>query len=304
MTSRAEYRAFERTALRTWAAAAILCSGLTSCTRDEMTNTETQSNPALARGASTERELGSSWRTFATTPVYFGHQSVGGNIVSGLREMNDSGAVPALTIARSRERASVGATGFVEFLIGENGRPESKIADFAAALEQIGDTSAAVAMFKYCYLDITAETNVDALFARHRDAVRAMRRKHPNLTFVHVTVPLTAVESGPRYIAKRLLGKPTMRDSNARRNEFNALLRSEYADEPMFDLARIESTRPDGSRAFTRNGADTVHTLAAEFTDDGGHLNSTGRSVAARELVAVVARTVTERGTATPGATR
>ena len=290
--------------LRTCAAAAILCSGLTSCTRDEMTNTETQSTSAPTSGDATELELNSSWRTFATTLVYFGHQSVGGNIVSGLREMNDSGAGFPLTIVRSRKRASVGANGLVEFLIGENGRPESKLADFAVALEQIGDTAEAVAMFKYCYLDITAETNVEALFARHRDAVRAMRVKHPNLTFVHFTVPLTAVESRPRYIAKRLLGKSTMRDSNARRNAFNALLRSTYADEPIFDLARIESTRPDGSRSFFRSGTDTVHTLAAELTDDGGHLNSTGRSVAARELVAVIARAVAARRIATPNAAR
>lgn len=290
--------------LRTWAAAAILCSVLTSCTREEMTNTETQSTSAPKGGVAREPDLNSSWRTFATTPVYFGHQSVGGNIVDGLREMSDSATGPPLTIVRSRERSSGRAGTLVEFPIGENGLPESKLADFAVALDEIGDTGEAVAVFKYCYLDITAETNVQALFARHRDAVRAMRVKHPNLTFVHVTAPLTAVESGPRYIAKRLLGKSTMRDSNARRNAFNALLRSAYAGEPIFDLARIESTRPDGSRSFFRAGTDTVHTLAPELTDDGGHLNSTGRSMAAREFVAVVARAVDARRIAAPNAAR
>jgi lysophospholipase L1-like esterase len=229
-----------------------------------------------------------SWARLAGAKIYFGHQSVGANVLEGLSELRHARSERPLRILHSRERGS-GASWLVEFTIGENGRPESKVKDFAAALEQIDDTASAIAMFKYCYLDITPGTNVDELFANHRQAVREMRQRHPNLTFVHVTAPLTRVESGPGYLMKRVLGKPTTRESNEKRNRFNAMLREEYAGEPFFDLAKVESTRPDGSRSFFRNGSDVVYTLAPELTNDGGHLNVLGRRAVAEEFAAVIA---------------
>ena len=261
-----------------------------SMTRSELTRTHSDSIPSATSAR------------FTDARIYFGHQSVGGNIVQGLRDLGAARDGSQLRIVRSRERSS-SAPALVEFTIGENGRPESKMKDFAAALQQIDDGGAAIAIFKYCYLDITPETNVELLFASHRDALREMRARHPNLTFVHVTAPLTRLESGPRFLAKRLLGKPTTRDANARRNRFNAMLRDEYADEPMFDLARVESTRPDGSRSFFNEGADVVYTLAPELTDDGGHLNAAGRRAAAEEFAAVIGRVVAEQQLVTQRAT-
>jgi len=229
------------------------------------------------------------WASLAGARVYFGHQSVGGNVIEGLRDLGTAHTERPLKIIHSRE-TSPGTSALVEFNIGENGQPESKMKDFAAALDQIGDTAHAIAIFKYCYLDITPETNVEQLFASHRQALDEMRARHPNLTFVHVTAPLTNPESGARLLAKRLLGKPTAREANAKRNRFNAKLREQYAGEPIFDLAKVESTRPNGSRSFFQSGGEVVFTLAPELTDDGGHLNATGRRAAAKEFAAVIGR--------------
>ena len=229
-----------------------------------------------------------TWDQLTETRIYFGHQSVGGNIVEGLRELAPARSELPLRIVHSRDRSA--GNGLFEFFIGENGHPDSKTNDFAAALQQIDDGAPAIAVFKYCYLDITPETNVEHLFASHRKALREMRVRHPNLTFIHVTAPLTRVETGPRSLVKSLLGKTAGRDANVKRNAFNAMLRREYEGEPIFDLAKVESTRPDGSRSFFRNGPDVVYTLAPDLTDDGGHLNAAGRRVAAEEFVAVIAR--------------
>jgi hypothetical protein len=260
------------------------------------------SNGERRAGASTATTRGvdsSEWTLLRDARIYFGHQSVGGNIVEGLRETGIAGESGPLTIVRSRERGAGPA--LQEFQIGENGRPESKIADFAAVLQQVADPDGGVAVFKYCYLDIGADTDVDRLFARHRDAVREMRSRNPMLTFVHVTAPLTTLEAGPRYLVKRVLGKPTTRDANTKRNAFNEMLRKEYAGEPIFDLARVESTRPDGTRSFFTANGDTVYTLSPEFTEDGGHLNAAGRRAAALEFAAVLA---SARRRATPAAAR
>jgi lysophospholipase L1-like esterase len=267
------------------------CVWLISCTVEQVNDSTNRSEVAVTHSDSS---AAASWARLADARIYFGHQSVGRNIVEGLRELSAVRNGSQLRIVRSRERSS-GMPGLVEFTIGENGRPESKMKDFAAGLEQIDDTTAAIAIFKYCYLDITPETNVEQLFESHRKALQEMRAQHPNLTFVHVTAPLTRLESGPRFFAKRLLGKPTTRDANVRRNRFNAMLREEYAGEPMLDLAMVESTRPNGSRSFFNEGADVVYTLAPELTDDGGHLNAAGRRAAAEEFAAVIGRVAAER---------
>jgi lysophospholipase L1-like esterase len=267
------------------------CVWLTSCSGEHVNDSTIRSELAGTHSDSIPAAL---WARLAEARIYFGHQSVGGNIVEGLRDLSAERNGTHLRIVRSRERSS-GTPGLVEFAIGENGRPESKMKDFASGLEQINDTAAAIAIFKYCYLDITPETNVELLFENHRKSLHEMRVKYPNLTFVHVTAPLTRLESGPRFLAKRLLGKPTTRDANAKRNRFNAMLRAQYAAEPIFDLATVESTRPNGSRSFFHSGADVVYTLAPELTDDGGHLNATGRRAAAKEFAAVIGRVVAAR---------
>lgn len=271
---------------------------LISCTGEQVTDSTKRSEPTPSNSISS-----ASLPSLAEARIYFGHQSVGRNIVDGLRDLGAGRNGSQLRIVGSRE-GSTSAPALVEFTIGENGRPESKMKDFATALQQIGDTENAIAIFKYCYLDITPETDVELLFASHRKALQEMRVRHPSLTFVHVTAPLTRLESGPRFLVKRLLGKPTTRDANARRNRFNAMLREEYDGEPMFDLAKVESTRPNGSRSFFNDGADVVYTLAPELTDDGGHLNAAGRRAAAEEFATVIGRVVAEQQPVTQRATR
>ena len=275
------------------------CVWLISCTGEHVNDSTIRSE---LDGTRSDSIPAASWDRLADARIYFGHQSVGGNIVEGLRDLSAARSGSQLKIVRSRERSS-SMPALVEFTIGDNGRPESKMKDFAAALQQIDDTAAAIAIFKYCYLDITPETNVELLFVSHRKALHEMRARHPNLTFVHVTAPLTRLESGPRSFAKRLLGKPTTRDANAKRNRFNAMLREQYAGEPMFDLAKVESTRPNGSRSSFNKGADVVYTLATELTDDGGHLNATGRRAAAQEFAAVIGRIAAARQLAVQRAT-
>jgi len=73
-------------------------------------------------------------------------------------------------------------------------------------------------------------------------------------------------------------------------NRFNDMLIAEYSSRaPVFDLARAESTYPDGRSCFVRQGSKTVYALAPEYTTDGGHLNALGRKWAARAFVAFLA---------------
>ena len=66
---------------------------------------------------------------------------------------------------------------------------------------------------------------------------------------MHVTAPLMERPSGVKVQLNRLLGRLIWGDAaNLKRSTFNEKLRAAYAGEPIFDLAAVESTRPDGSR--------------------------------------------------------
>jgi len=206
--------------------------------------------------------------------VYFGHQSVGANILQGVKELGPEAEM----------RFSIKD----EFL-AENGEPLRKLENFKQA---VGEGSRYdIALVKFCYVDVDAGTDARALFERYRATIDELRAKNPRTTFVHVTLPLTTVQTGPKALAKRLLGRaPYGTIENVRRAEYNSLLRRSYAGlEPIFDLARLESTAPDGTVATVTWNGSTVPAMAPAYTDDGGHLNAAGRARAAREFLAVLA---------------
>jgi len=206
--------------------------------------------------------------------IYFGHQSVGANILHGVKEL---GQTSGLRLAIKDE------------FLAENGDPLRKLENFKKA---VGEGSRYdIALMKFCYVDIDADTDVRALFERYRATLAELRAANPRTTFVHVTLPLTTAQTGPKALAKRLLGRaPYGTIENVRRAEYNSLLRRTYAGrEPIFDLARLEATAPDGTLAMVTWDGSTVPAMAPAYTDDGGHLNAAGRARAAREFLAVLA---------------
>ena len=207
--------------------------------------------------------------------IYFGHQSVGANILQGVKELSRAAGVPLF---------------IKDELVAENGDPQRKLESFAKSLGSGAHYD--VALVKFCYVDIDAETDAAALFDRYRIAVNELRARNPRTVFVHATLPLTTVQTGPKAWAKRLLDRaPYGTVENVRREQYNRLLRATYAGrEPIFDLARMEATAPDGKLVTVTWEGVTAPALAAEYTDDGGHLNALGRARAAREFIAVLAR--------------
>ena len=207
--------------------------------------------------------------------IYFAHQSVGANILQGVKELSARAGVPVFV---------------KDEFVPENGDPLRKLENFR---HSVGTGSRYdIALVKFCYVDVDADTDVAALFDQYRMVMSELRAKNPRTVFVHVTLPLTTVQTGPKAWVKRLLGRsPYGTVENVRRDEYNRLLRSTYAGrEPIFDLARLESTAPDGKLVTVTWDGFTAPAMAPEYTKDGGHLNALGRARAAREFIAVLAR--------------
>lgn len=227
----------------------------------------------------------------ANHKVFFGHQSVGDDIVRGLRDLIAAEPRLKLRILQSAEPQLVYGPAFVESHIGCNADPQSKIEAFRAIVEKGIGRQAWIAICKFCYVDICPSTDVPRMFAMYRHGIDNLKAKYPLLRVVHVTIPLTSADPAVKGWAKMLLGRATARDLNRKRNEYNRLLVQAYGGtDPIFDLAEIESTGHDGTRAEFKEGGQQIFALAREFTRDGGHLNEAGRRIVAEQLLLALAK--------------
>ncbi len=226
-----------------------------------------------------------AWDALAGKRIFFGHQSVGQNILDGLRDVRASHPAVRLDIRETADPSDFGAPVFAHAFVGENRNPKSKIDEFRKILEGGVGRLADIVFLKLCFVDIDRTTDVDGLFRYYEDAVRGLAGKFPALKIIHVTVPLTNQPAGLKAMVKKALGRyPGIQEDNIKRNEFNERMRGRYGS-AVFDLAAREATSLGGVKAsFSRDGR-TYDLLQRAYTGDGGHLNGLGRRIAAVDLL-------------------
>ena len=227
----------------------------------------------------------------ARTKVFFGHQSIGMNVLGGVAGVYAGHDISSPAIGQDASQAGQEG-GFIRHaFIGENGEPLLKIRDFDAKMRSgVGD-EVDVAMMKLCYADIADDTDVGALFAAYRKTLANLERDFPGITFVHVTVPLMTEQGLLSMLKSRLTGATGNGPAaNAARERLNALFRQEYAGRHCFDLAAIESTAPDGSRAVGTYQGQHYFRLYDGYASDSGHLNDAGARVAASAWLKTLAQ--------------
>jgi hypothetical protein len=226
----------------------------------------------------------SAWQALEKKRVVFGHQSVGDNILNGIKQL---AARDSVSINISQQRTAPFQPGISHFYIGNNTDPTSKIQDFAAAIDESAAQGADVALMKLCYIDFNADTDAKQLANDYITSLESLAKKYPHTRFVAVTAPLTAVQTGPKAWVKRLLGKPLNGAvDNAKRGEFNTLLRQQYlAEGRLFDLAKAETEASGQAACMTQVDGRQVEVLCPEITNDGGHLNDHGQVLLGAELV-------------------
>lgn len=230
------------------------------------------------------------WEALANRRIFFGHQSVGRNILAGVRKVLERDPRITLRLVQTDAPGGVDGPAFIDANIGRNGDPESKAAAFVRAIESGFGDSGGIALFKYCYVDVLPSTDVDALFDDYVETIESLKLEYPGLTIVHVTLPLKRLRGGKREWVMRLLGRSTDMALHAKRSRYNDLLRAKYeGTDPIFDLAALESTRADGTRSAVRYRGRTVYTLAPEWTNDGVHLNEAAQIRVAEQLLILLA---------------
>jgi len=217
---------------------------------------------------------------FAGQRIFFGHMSVGNNILSGLDEVHashDVARAAEIQIEPGEAPALPGDGVLVHSLIGENRHPVGKLENFDATLRAGVAEQVEVAALKFCYIDIRWNSDVEELFARYQKTLGQLEADYPDVRFVHMTVPLTTGPHGIRDHLKVLVG----RNDNAARERYNDLMREAYGPDQLFDIAALEATAPDGT-ARERE-------LIGGYSSDGAHLNAAGSARIAAQFITFLA---------------
>ena len=239
-------------------------------------------------------------QTLASAGIYFGHQSVGGNVLQGLAELATQEGV-ALRIVEIPAGVDDDLPGIVHARVGRNREPQTKCDAFGQFLTRQVDRQWDAAVLKFCYADLgeRAERDPARLIQSYKRTVESIRVARPDLLLVHATAPLLSEGLGKRNAIRKLFGLGTSNDDdNVIRNQYNELLRKEFDGAPLFDVARAESTRQDGTRTGFQKDGRFVFSMAPEFTYDEGHLTPKGRRWVAREFARSLATALRERESA------
>ncbi len=233
-----------------------------------------------------------SLKKISLKKIYFGHQSVGYNIMDGVKEIISNYPDVKMRIIESNNSDDYNDHVFGHSKNGKNVDPKSKIDAFEKTMNNGLGQKTDISFFKFCYVDFNAETDVNQVFSDYSSAMERLRKKYPNTRFIHITCPLSNIIGNKNKIKdliKSIIGKQTNKErhlaANIKRNEFNELLKKKYSKEEIFDLAGIESTYPNGQKEkFKKNGKE-YYALVPEYTYDGGHLNKKGKKLIAGEFL-------------------
>ena len=266
----------------------LLTSG---CSGDDM-DINQHSNEQIKTISQIPKE---KWDSLSRKKIFFGHQSVGNNIIDGIRDLMKENQQIKLNIVKTSSLSDFNKPLFAhDNNLGKNNDPKSKIDSFVDFMEKGLGNKTDIAFMKFCFVDIDSRTNINSLFNDYNRAMSEIRKKYPRTILVHFTVPLLRKsETTFKSFIKGLIGKKDNffdNDHNVARNEFNELIKNEYGGkELVFDLAMFESTYTDGRReTFTKNGKK-YYSLVLDYTTDGGHLNETGRKKIAEQLLIFLA---------------
>jgi hypothetical protein len=222
--------------------------------------------------------------------IYFGHQSVGFNIVDGINDIMAVHANIQLNIIETSDHNNFKTGVFAHSRVGQNVNAASKIEAFKSIMHNGIGNKADIAFFKFCYVDITGKSDVEKLFQEYKTALSELTSQYEDTLFIHCTVPLKTTHTTWKTWLKKILGKHIWEyEDNIKRNDFNSLLMSTYSGkEPIVDIARAESTYSDGKRQMFKKGSNIYYALIPAYTDDGGHLNKTGRKKVAVAMLSTL----------------
>jgi hypothetical protein len=247
---------------------------------------------AMNRSKTMDPEISKKITIISQNNIYFGHRSVGQNIIEGLTKINSEYGNNEIKIKELQNISDYKGNYFIHSNIGNNGDPKSKFKEFAKIIDNSANIN--IAMMKLCFVDFNKNTDVMDIFNSYTSMIDSLQNKFPSITFLHFTVPLKSQPSWANKI-KDIIKNREKEDprENLKRNEYNELILSKYSKDYIFDLAGAESTYPDGKREFMMVDDKISYTLINNYSTDGGHLNVEGQQIITTKLINKIYKVLT-----------
>lgn len=213
----------------------------------------------------------------------FAHQSVGMQVIQGIQTLCDMYGLPDPTVIDVETGTIPGSGPYLgHWYVGTNGDGFSKLTDYNTTIRGGLYTQADIFVLKFCYADLRPNVGYtpQQLFDQYKLIMDGLIADFPTKTFILATetIVMEADEDGP---------------NNGLRMTFNNLVRAEYGDSHLWDIALALSTDPDGNRIRTGTAPNYIeHLYSAYASPDMEHISgvdSIGRRAAAAPLLQILA---------------
>lgn len=237
--------------------------------------------------------------TIAGARLLFCHRSVGRDVLHGVESLAQDARVD-IRILQFKNLPVESGPGIFHCEVGVNGKPESKVDAFLELLSLPDKPAFDLAILKLCYADLHVKDvgRAKSLFDYYVSAVEKLRSARPDVRVVPATIPLRADLKSWKTPVRRLIGMGAYDDEeHIVRNSYNALVRGRFGGEPIFDIARAESTEGGGRQSGFKDSGHFIQTLSPHYTYDGGHLNELGSRLAGAEFIKTASTVLTARST-------
>jgi hypothetical protein len=239
------------------------------------------------------------WRKLATKRIFFGHQSVGADILDGVKKIDAECDFINLHIVEVNEIAFGSGPVFLHAAIGHCPDAFSKFSDFEKFMNRLADEKIDIAFMKLCHADIKYEYDTDKIFNAYKKTIGELKARYPQTLFLHITVPLCSKPQGERILhetAKFFALHPSIWDDNQKRQQYNNRLIEVFGKmDPIFDLAAAESTDSRGLRHYVEQNGRKIYMLAPEYDIDIGGLNETGKRKIAEQFLIFLANAANQK---------
>ncbi|HEY3411387.1 MAG TPA: hypothetical protein VGK53_24750, partial [Propionicimonas sp.] len=153
---------------------------------------DSREEPVPSLAVATSQVTAEELSEVARRRVFFGHMSVGANILDGMETLYrafGSDKLQLVEFDRAGPLPDVAGGVILHTAIGDNGDPVGKLRNFDAVLRSGLADQVDVAVVKFCYVDLTQGTDVEALFAQYRTTLDGLERDYPKVRFLHATAP-------------------------------------------------------------------------------------------------------------------
>ena len=104
------------------------------------------------------------WDELASKKIYFGHQSVGYNIIDGINDIMKEIPEIRLNIKETKDPSNFSIGVFAHSSVGRNCDPKSKIDDFKKIMKSGLADKVDIAFFKFCYVDVRRDLDIIHVF--------------------------------------------------------------------------------------------------------------------------------------------